>query len=173
MKNWQEEVDQNYVEWPMSVKAMEMGWELEASKAIQGQKESRKRYLAEPAALINREKPKPLWVCARKKEDGRRRGFRQNYGIVGLVLGWVSVGAHHTHPWRWWTCSQREAWGEPEQNARCQGPVSLDPEQTSWARAAGAGAAVAASLRFAASSSSLLLPPLLLTHKKGSCGPSP
>ncbi len=58
-----------------------MGWELEASKAIQGQKESRKRVSSKPAALINRKKPKPLWVCATKKEDGRRRGFNQNYGV--------------------------------------------------------------------------------------------
>ncbi len=67
-------------------------------KQSRGRKRAGKVYLAKPAALINREKPKPLWVCARKKEDGRRRGFSQNYGIVGLVLGWVSVEAHHTHP---------------------------------------------------------------------------
>ncbi len=67
-------------------------------KQSKSRRRAGKEYVAEPAALINRKKPKTLWVCARKKEDGRRRGFSQNYGIVGLVLGWVSVGAHHTHP---------------------------------------------------------------------------
>ncbi len=51
----------------MSVKAMEMGWELEASKAIQGQKESRKRVSSLASCLDQQEKTWPT-LGLRKKE---------------------------------------------------------------------------------------------------------